>query len=597
MTRGLRWIRIVAAVALPALGACADMQDDEFWSWGKKKELPESSARSEPVRTTTDDSLAGSGSAAGARPAFVSQTGTIGTVMYLQSSRKMRLEGCGLVIGLNGRGSSRCPRAAEEYLQREIRRSQLSSPGAVPDFSPQELIESPHTAAVMIDAEVPAAAVAGTRFDVYVRAVDPAVESLIGGVLLATDLRLPHPQRRLEGRIMGRASGRVFANPFARDDDTSDALPGRGRILGGGTNDDDRVIQIVSVTPSYAVVQQVMRIVNERFGGMPKTADAVSTTNVRLHVPGEYRSDPAHFVQLVFHLPLMDSLSMAELRIKALGDELARPDAPYEETALCLEAVGATAIPTARKYYAHRQRATSFYAARVGARLGDDLAIEVLAHHANDSGSPFRHAAIRELGDAAARHGWGGAMRVLRTLLADPDPTIRLPAYEGLQKAGASDVTRYVVGTDNYVLDVVSCGGPSLIYARRTAERRFAILGPPLYCQPPVFYSYPDRPVTVSANVDAEKVVLVRRDDGRVWKPLRVSLRVEEMVRALGGDRLASLGGDLQGLGVDYAHVMDVLSVLCRSGSIPSRFYVEQPDLQELLGPTEPLERPESDEL
>ncbi|MBN1488497.1 MAG: flagellar basal body P-ring protein FlgI [Phycisphaerae bacterium] len=550
-------------------------------------------AKPEPVLAYSD-----AGDAAG-QGVWAADTGTVASVAYLRGNQNMAVGGYGLVIGLDGGGSSTCPQSVAEYLRKEIRRTQLgASPTVSHAISPDDLIKSPHTAAVMVMGEIPAAALKGRRFDVFVRAVDQDVKSLAGGTLLPCDLRLlstgmrPDP----EGRLLGRAAGRVFTNPFSRDGDTtSDSDPREGRVLGGGcSTNEDRRVALNPVSPSYSIVREVARSINNRFGPTHKSADPLSPSSVKLSVPPQYEGRESEFLELATHIPLATGREMIELRAKALSDDLARPEAPYERTSLCLEAIGPSAIPFVRKHYTHRQRATSYFAARVGGRLGDDLAIEVLRQHAEERDGSYRQPAIEELGRIEVAPAM--VTSALRGLLEDDDPRIRIAAYESLRRRDDPVVQSYRVGEENFVLDVVASKGSGLIYARRTGERRIVLIGSSIRCRPPLFYSGTDRPVTLSANGDAEKITLVRRfDDGRrISDPVQVSLDVSELVRVLGADLAPGGSG---GLGADYGLVLDILSEFCQSGAILAQFRLEQTSVTDLLGPIEPMVRPETDEL
>lgn len=99
-------------------------------------------------------------------------------LVSIEGNRDNQLVGYGLVVGLAGDGDSDSPmtiNAVANSLQRFGLR-----------VDPQEL-ESENVAAVMITADIPAFARAGTRIDVTVSSIGDA-ESLQGGVLLQTPL-------------------------------------------------------------------------------------------------------------------------------------------------------------------------------------------------------------------------------------------------------------------------------------------------------------------------------------------------------------------------------------------------------------------------
>src|SRR5690606_2172393 len=105
--------------------------------------------------------------------------------------------------------------------------------------------------------------------------------------------------------------------------------------------------------------------------------------------------------------------------------ELGRSDAPLNDVALSLEGMGSSVIPMIQPLYTDPRRGVNYHAARTGLRLGDDLALEVVIRHALDAKSPYRLAAIRELGYC---RGMLRASEALRRLLSDEDTRVRIRA-------------------------------------------------------------------------------------------------------------------------------------------------------------------------
>ncbi len=597
MVTRLRPVFVIVPFASLA-GGCAFL-DPAGWVSPVPSDTTVKPATAEPVTSAPVFRLPGTPDTGSPNVVWTAQTGTIGSLGYIEGARRMQVRGYGLVVGLEGRGSAR--RSASQYLEQELKRMKPAELGDLYGIPAAELLRSTDTAAVLVEGEIRAGAIKDSTFDVTVRPLDREVRNLLGGVLLPCRLRMFLSQETpVEGRSLAKASGRVFTNPFARGDAAAgDGEPGRGRILGGGITTEDRHLQIVLGSPSYPMVQTIVRLLNDRFGASPKTADGVSPTNIKLTVPRSYRGRESRFIELVLHMPLAESAEMREMRAKALSDELGRVNAPLEDTALCLEAIGQAAVPLVRNQYRHRQRATSFYAARVGARLGDSLAIEALRWHAEERDGLYRQAAVRELGETPAYQSGFAVASILRKLLEDDDPRVRVWAYEALRKQHDAVVTSRAVGGDNFLLDVVACDGPGLIHAQRTGERRIAILGRSLRCRPPLLYSHPDRPVTISARNGDERITLVRKLGGGqvVWEPIYTSFAVDELLQVLGSETTRGADGRPRGLAVDYAIVLDVVSELCRTGAIPADFRLEQASVTDLLGPAEPMIRPESDEL
>jgi len=108
--------------------------------------------------------------------------GTVGSVAYVQGKRLMRVRGYGLVWGLNGRGSKDCPPGVRDYLLREIRKVRLAHPHVDRNLTAEQLIDSLNTSVVEVTGDIPAGAVKGRAFDVFVSAstVSPDTRSLAG---------------------------------------------------------------------------------------------------------------------------------------------------------------------------------------------------------------------------------------------------------------------------------------------------------------------------------------------------------------------------------------------------------------------------------
>jgi len=406
------------------------------------------------------------------------------------------------------------------------------------------------------------------------------------------------PAEIIEGRPHARAWGPVFANPFADSSGTGATVDLReGTVIGGGANIEERKLSLISVIDSYATVRQIRDVINRRFPRTPAVADAVSPTNVKLSVPDEFRGREGRFLERVRYLPLSTSAIQLEVRAKLLAAEMTREDAPLDHLSLALEGIGLSVTPMIQPLYTHPRRPVNYYAARAGLRLGDELALEVIARHAKDAKSPFRRQAIRELGDAAQKLR---AANVLREILADEDVQIRILSYESLRRVSPETIMHANVGRDpiNFVVEVCPSDGPPTIYARRTQVRRIALIGGErMVCRPPFLYSQPDRPLVMSASEGDRVVTLLRKNaEGRVaLGPMKAPLDVPNLVRFLGQEFSRGRDGRIEGLNIDYGVVLDVLYRLCEKGGIKADIRWEEPSVEDVLGPLEPMGRPESE--
>lgn len=529
--------------------------------------------------------------------------GTVGSVAFPEVGlRLMRVRGYGLVTGLINKGSRHCPESLRTYLADSIRRNRLSDPyrkktGYEP--SAGEMIDSLDTAVVMVEAEIPAGATKGRRFDVRVSAVDEETTSLAGGVLLQTELKVFQsisPANVIEGKTLANAGGPIFINPFREATATAAATNLReGYIIAGGVAAEDRKLTLATAIESYSTVRQIQDVINARFKANPPIATADSPRTVTLQVPTDYRGREGRFLEIVMHLPLSNSAAENQARGKLLAAELSQPEAPHREVALSLEGIGKPAIEFLRPLYAHTNRQVNFAAATTGMRLGDAAAVDVIIHHAKDERSPMRYQAIRELGECQMPER---AMPTLQELLDGDDVQVRILAYEALRLIDRASVAQAVVGEriENFLLEMVPSQGRPMIYVRRSKAPRIALIGcDRILCRPPMLYSEPDGPVTLSAKPGDKMIAIVKKDPARRLGPYYTPLSVPVLTKFLGNDLRTDNDGQLQGLGLDYGAVVGVLYHLCASKGIDADLRWEEPSTDELLGPLQPMGRPESE--
>ncbi len=560
----------------------------QAWRWNKEATTQPAGASDSP------DSLRD------ARRA-IAMEGTVGAVAYVQGTRFMRVRGYGLVSGLNGQGSPFCPPDVRDHLVREIRRFRSSGRRAQHELTPQQLIDSLDTAVVEITGDIPAGAAKGHTFDVIVSASSTSADtrSLAGGYLLPCELKIfreVSPAEIIEGRTHAKARGPVFINPFARAGGSGAGTdPREGRVIGGGVNLIDRRLSLITAIESYSTVAQVAAAINQRFNRDPKMATDTDPSHVALTIPPDLHGSESRVLEMILHLPLSSSPAVREARAKTLVAELARPGLPPEDAALSLEGIGPLVIPMIQELYTHPRRQVNYYAARTGLRLGDDPATEVIIRHARDPRSPFRRQAIRELGRCPTP---ARAAVALRGLLADSDPLILIDAYEALRKVDPESIASGVVGRDpgNFIIDVVPSDGPALIYARKTECRRIALIGANhMVVRPPLFYAKPGRQVTLSSLTNDAFITVLRKESGSVIGDFIVPLDVVVLTRFMGDDPRMGADGKPQGLGLDYAVVLDVLYHLCETGAIDAGMKWEEQRVEDLIGPLRPMGRPESE--
>jgi hypothetical protein len=525
---------------------------------------------------------------------------TVAEVAWVEGLRRMRVRGYGIVAGLGTRGSSECPRnVRDRLLQTMYKMEQFARMGrAALPVTPEQILDDRDTAVVTVEGEIPSAVLAGTRFDLAVRAL-PGTQtvSLEAGRLYTCDLHIQSDLtgRTVTGSILARGSGPVFVNPWSKSDSAATrADPRMGTVLGGGVVTEDRRIRLVLEDPSYRRAKAVATCINTRFPCTDRIADAETAGHVRLRIPVEYAKDPTHFLEVVRHLYLPTTVGFLDRRAAALAQELTDPNAPHRNIALALEGIGRPTLPLLRELYDDPRDYVNFHAGLVGLRLDDSTAAEPVAAHALDTRSQYRIAAIKALAGPKALYR---PARTLRRLIDDPDPRIRVLAYQGLLARGDECVVSRSVGGDNFCLDILHSSQRPLVYARRTKDRRIALFCSDITCLPPLFFSDEDGMITITAEEGDEQLTLVRKTSfgDRSSPPIPASLDVADLILMLGDEPVVKNNELVRGLNVPYSLVVKALSDLCELQAINADFMLQQTTVPEIFGPVRKPGRGESD--
>ncbi len=277
---------------------------------------------------------------------------TVGGVAYLQGTRWQAVRGYGLVVGLGTNGSKTCPEPLRAQMLQEVCK-RLQNDGIYPldqvDVKAKGLMDNEDTAVVEVTGLIPPGACKGTAFDVHVQAVAGSdTKNLEGGRLYTCGLHLYTMNSQgdiIHGKTVAEASGTIFQNtippngPAATQPD-----PHRGLVLGGGRNLVVRTMQVTLATASQRLSRQITNRINEHFGAGEEVAKAMSATRVEVTAPAAWQNKEQHFYELVMHLPLQRDDNYLAGRAKDLLAKLKQPDAPAEDIALVLEAMGQPAV-------------------------------------------------------------------------------------------------------------------------------------------------------------------------------------------------------------------------------------------------------------
>jgi flagellar P-ring protein precursor FlgI len=221
------------------------------------------------------------GAALAAAPAFAFSR--VKDLVEVQGIRDNMLIGYGLVVGLNGSGDSlKNAPFTQQSIQTMLERLGTNTTG--------KTMQTKNVAAVMVTANLPAFAGAGSRIDVSVSAMGDA-KNLQGGTLLVTTLF------GADGQIYGLAQGPVAVGGFSAQGEGASVtrgVPTSGRIANGAIVEKETGFKLSSLSnlklslhnPDLTTATRIAKAVNTYLGG--SAAQATDPSNVELSVPANY---------------------------------------------------------------------------------------------------------------------------------------------------------------------------------------------------------------------------------------------------------------------------------------------------------------------
>ncbi len=336
-----------------------------------------------------------------------------------------KIEGIGLVMGLDGTGSPAKPGAYREHLQEELK----THKERLEDTS-GELFESKNTEMVIVRGYVPPGAREGDHFDVEIQMV-PNMEgtSLDDGRLFRTRLRrlVQFKGRKLkEGLVVGLAEGPVLVDSvYESRQDSGNEL--HGWILGGGETLKPRPLGLNLRTQNYGpkTTTLISRAINARFttltaNGREGIAKPKNYKTVNLLLPEIYRHNVRRFSEVMANIRYNETAQERVERLDELGKQMTDP-ATCTEAALRLEAIGRDAIPTLKRSLTNPDMELRFRAAEALTYCGQSDGLEIL----------------REVAEVEPAFRW----HAITAISACEDPTAALHLEELMQSESAE--TRY----------------------------------------------------------------------------------------------------------------------------------------------------------
>jgi hypothetical protein len=484
----------------------------------------------------------------------------VGSLTEVLAVQSIRVEGYGLVGGLRGTGSARCPPDIREYLRQYIL-TQL--PERRTDI--EKLIDSRNTAVVTVRGIMPAAVARDQRFDLKVEALSGTqTTSLEGGWLYRAELKAAGGFG-IGVKVVGSAEGPVFIDTI----ETVGVDERVGYVLAGGRVLGKYKVRLALRKPDYRIANAIRNRLNNRFPA--GTAKAVSPGLIELRVPAEYGEQEERFISIVKALYLAETPEITGIRVSAFLKKLAHAK-DKQASEVALEAIGSESLKGLSTLLNSFDGEVRLRAARCMLNLGSEEGLDVLRRMAVDRRSANRIEALEAITTGANRRD---AASISRRLLRDRDFVISLAAYEQLRKLDDISISRTPVA-GNFYLEQIIQTKHKVIFVSRSGQPRIVLFGAPLYCRGNIFVESADGEITLSTPTGGKYVSVMRRIPNRPEAPpvqLKSSFKLSDIIRTLCEEPVVKEGSAVQpGLNVSYAQVIAVLKQMCQKGTVAARF-------------------------
>ena len=344
----------------------------------------------------------------------------------------VKVEGVGLVMGLDGTGSDPAPSWQRTKLLDEMRKANIPHP--------ENFLKSTSVTMVTVRATVPAGVTTSDRFDVEVELpTASSTTSLAGGWLVTTQLaqRAMTREGDKDDKVIAAAVGPVMFGSREKPDE-----PRLGRVLGGGRAKEDSpyLLAIKENRRSGKTSQLIENVITQRFHQVEGSerkgmGHAVTDAKIVLRVPKTYHHNQDRFHQIVKYLSLVDNPQLRQARLDQWGKDLLDPK-KAGVAALKLEGLGPNANPTLKKALGSPEETVRFFAAEALAYLNENEGevARVLAETARKK-KEFRSFALK----AMASNDQSATLLQLRALMNDPDPELRYGAFDALRTLDPTD--------------------------------------------------------------------------------------------------------------------------------------------------------------
>ncbi len=409
-----------------------------------------------------------------------------------------KVEGVGLVVGLDDTGSDPAPGWQRTKLINEMQKNNIEHP--------ERFLRLKSVSMVTVRATVPAGVTTKDKFDVEVELPpSSATTSLAGGWLIMTQLaqRAATKEGDKDDKVIASAFGPIMIGNVAKPGE-----PKVGRVLGGGHAKEDSpyALAIKEARRSGKTSQLLGNTINQRFHEN-EGADHKGISNPKtdsflvLKVPKVYHHNQDRYHKVIKYLSVVDNADLREKRLEDWGKELMDPKT-VGIAAIKLEGMGNGSIPTLKKALESPDETVRFFAAEAMAYLNDSDSAAVLAEVARKK-PEFRSYALKALSSMDQ----SSSLLQLRKLMNEPEYELRYGAFDALRTLDPTDpylgkmkvieepvepekpddMAMQLTGVmkkrpkakveDPFALYVIDCEGPPMMHVSRNLKCEIVLFG------------------------------------------------------------------------------------------------------------------------
>ena len=541
-------------------------------------------------------------------PAFL--RGTVGSLTQLRGYEPLLVSGYGLVVDLNGSGSSEVPAYLRRWMINDMRKKGVGSAAlGQQGMTPERLLANLDTSVVVIQGLIPPGAVKGERFDVLVSCLPQTqTTNLEGGRLWTADLSVSGTDPSMQfRRKQAVASGPMYINPFDDRTPREKQLQQQRQavLLSGGVVTTDRQVELILNQPSWQRSRLIADRINERFPKAPTdrldTAIPNDDLRIAIHCPARFAGRTEELLRLISRLYTQRSAEFGPQQAQRLADLIVADPLYAQDAIYAWQAMGKTVLPVIRQYYSHTQSAVRLAVLEAGARLGDEVVSGHLQELAKspDTSLRLRAAAILVHLPSSIR----GA-RTLHELLDDDDPPVRLAAYESLATINDPYIQRIVIDGPRpdqfkFVLDLVPAKKP-LVYIAQSHTPRLVIFNPMLgFKAPAMAHLWENRLMLRAPDANQPITVFYQRPGQIEGQTFQIDPVVAKLVYLLAHQ--PSIPNPEDGLSLTYGQTVNAIYQLCQQSVIPADTHLQVNPLAAAIAQAQQVaesaqSRPETDQ-